>query len=478
MITAAGAKRLLLKRNKIVEARNLVLDPKFGPQNAFVNDTSRYLAAQCSRRAGKSNGLALRFLNTMEKHPGSQCIYLALTRDSARDIMMPVLKELNAYYGLKCTFLESKLTMVHPNGAKLILLGADMSNFIKRLKGRKFPGVAIDEAQDFGPHLQSLVDDVLTPSIADYEESWLALTGTPGPVPQGYFFEVANNNRFGYKVHKWTLLDNPYMPNPAAFIEDLKRKREWDDNHPTLRREWKNQWVLDTQSLWIRYDEKVNHFATLPDIKPHTWTYALGIDIGYKDADALALVAWSDTSKDTYLVKEVVTQKQDITALVNQIKALQKDYEISKMVIDAGALGKKIAEEMRRRHQLPVEDADKTKKQENVGFLNDALRLGRFKAKSASRFAQDSYLVQIDWDKSTPDKTVVKKFPHSDVIDAVLYAFKLSPAYAYEEQKQGPKYGTKEWADAQENEMFENAQKHFAELAEKDEFLREMGIKD
>lgn len=457
-----------LKQSEVLQpvavAKPLYLDPNFPAQNAFVNDTARAIVAQCSRRAGKSNGLALRFFKTLAKYPKSQCIYLGLTQESAREIMWPVLQELNEKYQLGCTFIESKMIMKHPNGSKLKIMGADLKNFIKRLKGRKYPGIAIDEAQDFGTHLQSLVDDVLTPSTADYEDGWLALTGTPGPVPQGYFFEITQNKRFGYSFHEWTLLENPYMPSPAAFIDDVKLKREWDDNHPTLLREYRNKWVLDVESLWIRYKEKVSHYIELP--RGAVWNYLLGIDIGFKDADALAVLAWSESDPNTYLVEEVITPKQGLTELVEQVQTLYSKYKIQKSVIDEGGLGKKLAEEMRRRHAIPVQAADKARKQENVELLNDHLRTGRFKAKSASRFAQDSYLVQIDWDKSTPDRIVIKKKPHSDIIDAVLYAFKESPAWTHQDTPLEPVYGSREWARREQERMFDRAVEHFEEMAE------------
>jgi hypothetical protein len=446
-----------IKRDKaIAESKPLDLGTDFPQQNAFVDETSRFIAAQCTRRAGKSNALALKFFRTMEKYPGSGCLYIALTRESAYNIMWPALLEHNERHNIGCKFIESRLTVEHPNGAKLRLVGADAKNFIRRLKGIKSPGVAIDEAQDFGVHIQSLVDDVLTPVIADYKDGWIALTGTPGPVPAGYFFEVTHERKYGYSVHKWTVYDNPHMPDAKAFVEDLKKKRQWDDNHPTLLREWYNQWVLDVQSLWIRYQSQLNHYITLPTLPTprDTFNYIMGVDIGYKDADAIAVLAWSEHTKTTYLVEEIVTPKQDITELANQIKAIQSKYNVSKTVMDAGALGKKIHEELTRRHQIPIEAADKTRKQENVELLNDALRLGNFKAKETSRFAADSYLVQVDWDKSTPDKIVVKKYPHSDIIDAVLYAFKVSPAYTYVKPTEVAKYGSKEWARAQEKEMF------------------------
>ncbi len=446
-----------LRRDKAIrESQPLVLNANFPEQNAFVNDPSRFLAAQCSRRAGKSNALALKFFRTMEKYPGSQCVYLALTRESAYNIMWPVLQEHNDHYKIGCEFIESKLTVTHPNGARLRLLGADSKNFIKRIKGIKAPGIAIDEAQDFGPHLQSLIDDVLTPTLAGYADGWIAMTGTPGPVPNGYFFEVTQERKYGYSLHQWTILSNPHIPDANKFIEEIKMKRGWLDNNPTLLREWKNKWVLDVESLWVRYSSSINNFDYLPATTPDkSYNYIMGVDIGYRDADAIVILAWSPSAKTTYLVEEMINSKQDITSLANNITALQKKYNVDKIVMDAGALGKKIHEELTRRHQIPIEAADKTRKQENVELLNDSLRLGNFKAKESSRFASDSYLVQIDWDKSTPDKIIIKKHPHSDVIDAVLYAYKASPAYTYQKPKDEPKYGSKEWANKVETEMFE-----------------------
>ena len=468
--TAIFAEALARQKSSAV-TNQVTLSADFPAQNRFVEDTSKFVAAQCSRRAGKSNGLALRFFRTLETHPKAQCVYLALTRDSAKEIMWGVLQELNAQFNLGCTFTESKLEMKHPNGSKLNLYGADMKNFIKRLKGRKFPGVAIDEAQDFGSHLETLIYDTLSPALADYSDSWLALTGTPGPVPTGFFFDVTHNNKHGYSVHKWTLLDNIYMPNPAGFIKELCEKREWTDDNPTYRREYKNEWVLDAKSLWIQYSKSVNNYDALP--AGHNWQYIMGVDLGFRDADAIAIIAWAETSPITYLVEELVAPKQGITELMDQMQVMEKKYNNPKIVMDEGGLGKKIAEELRRRHGLSINPADKIRKQENVELLNDAMRLGKFMAKSNTRFVADSYLVQIDWDKSTPNRIVVKKEPHSDIIDAVLYAFKESYAFSHRPEPVKPKFGSKEWADAQQDSMFEQ---ELEGMLKEQELRREQGF--
>lgn len=448
ILVEAIARQTAQSNIKVIE-----LNENFPNQNAFINDPARYISAQCSRRAGKTNGLAYRFFKTMEKYPKSQCVYLGLTRDSAKGAMWPVLQEINDRYDLNCKFIESKLTMTHPNGAKLIILGADMPNYAKRLKGRKYPGVAVDEAQDFGSHIEYIIDDVLTPAISDYVDGWVAITGTPGPVPQGYFFDLTVNHKYGFSHHAWTLFENPNMPSPKEFVADLKKRKEWTDDNPTLKREWLNQWVLDANSLWVRYNENTNNFTELP--KNHTWNHIIGVDIGFKDADAIAVLAWSETSPETYLIEEQITRKQGITELVAQIDTLQKKYNAYKIVMDEGGLGKKIGEEIRRRFGCPLEPADKANKQDNVEFLNDDLRLGKFKAKAKSQFALDSYMVQIDWDKSTPKRIILKNTFHSDIIDAVLYAFRES--YAFTHRPEPPKlvWGSKEWADSQESSMFE-----------------------
>ena len=63
MITTSGAKKLIYRR-KTHQPKPIALDPNFPKQNNFILDTSRYLVAQCSRRAGKTNGLAIRFFKT------------------------------------------------------------------------------------------------------------------------------------------------------------------------------------------------------------------------------------------------------------------------------------------------------------------------------------------------------------------------------------------------------------------------------
>lgn len=457
----------------------------FDKQLKFVLDPRPFKVAVCSRRAGKSVACAADLVDTAIKNPQTVCLYITLARTSAKRILWPELVKLNDKYKLGMTPDLIELSMTFPNGSVIYCTGAKDASEIEKFRGLALKKVYIDECQSFRAHLKELIDDVLVPALMDYDGS-LILIGTPGPVPAGFFAEVSGACKrtdaqqvedtdedvdFNWVPYHWTFFDNPHiaLKSKKTHEQVLKRAlkmRGVDVTDASIQREFFGKWVLDTNSLWIKYDSKLNHYDKLD--KHHKWNYILGIDLGFNDADALAVIAWHDNSSEIYLVEEIVTDKQDITDLVAQIASIQRRYDISKMVIDEGGLGKKMAEEMRRRHGLPLHPADKARKQENVTFLNDALRTGRFKAKATSRFAQDSLLVEIDWDKSTPDKVKVSDKYHSDIIDAVLYAFRESPAYAYEPPPEKPKPGTKEWAEAQTNEMEEAAFEYFKNQSSRD----------
>lgn len=445
--------------------QDLIQDINIPAQRRFVLDPGRHVAAFTTRRAGKTTGLAHRFLRTLLKYPGCYCPYIAITRDSAKNIMWPVIQMECERFGINASFTDSNLTMTLQNGSRLQLLGANVENFIVRLKGIKTPGAAIDEAQDFRSFIEGLINDVLTPATFDYEDGWIAVTGTPGPIPQGFFYDITEKRKYGYSVHSWSLFDNPYMPNPRTLVENEKKNKGWDDNHPTLLREYYGKWTFDPDSLFINYNSKC-HYTELPHL---SWNYILGIDLGHNDADALAVLAWSPKDPATYLIEEQTYKKQGLTELVNQINLLRNRYSFSKMMIDEGGLGKKLAEEMRRQHKIPVHAAEKSRKMETASFLNDAMRTGRFKAKADSIFADDARRVQIDKDKTTPERIVLKDSFHSDIIDAVLYAFKESPAFTYTKQIDKPKYQSPEWYEQEVTEMEKNAQEHFENL-EKGEF--------
>lgn len=428
----------------------------FDKQLAFVQDPASFKVAVCSRRSGKTVACAAHLIHTAMFTPDSVNLYITLSSISGKRIIWREFKKLLKKFNVKASLNEIDLSISFGNGAMIYVVGAKDASEIEKFRGLAIKLCYIDECQSFREYIQDLIDDVIGPALMDYDGS-LVLIGTPGPVPTGFFYDTWITG--DWSRHHWTFWDNPFIPITAkkthqeVFDKEMKRRGLTDINTPSVQREWYGKWVLDSDSLILHYEENKNDFNTLPD--GHKWNYILGIDVGFKDSDALAVLAWAETDPTTYLVDEVITAKQGITELVQQVQALSKKYDIHKMVMDMGGLGKKIGEEMSRRYLLPVEAADKIRKMENIQILDDALRTGRFKAKKDSRFTKDTYLVEIDRDKTKPERIVVSSRYHSDIIDSVLYAFKFSPAYTYEPPKVKPDYGSREWAKQQAEDMFQ-----------------------
>lgn len=455
----AAAKALRLRKQALQTSLEFKLkDVLFAEQLAFVEDLSPNKVAVCSRRSGKTVACAAHLIDTAIKNQGVVCLYITLSRASAKKIIWRELKKINKDYKLGGFANSSELSMSFPNNSIIYLSGAKDTNEIEKFRGLAIKLCYIDEAQSFRAYIRELIDDVLAPALMDYAGT-LCLIGTPGPVPSGYFHDCWQN-KDAWSRHHWTFWNNPFITVKSKLTHDQMLQRELKRrgvtvNDPSVQREWFGKWVLDSDSLLLHYSEEKNHYEQLPDIKPRVYNHVMGIDLGYNDADALAVLAWEEGSANTYLVEELVTPKQGLTELVDQINRLRNKYQVYKMVIDEGGLGKKLAEELRRRHQIPVEGADKTRKMENIALLNDALRSGRFKAKKTSKFAQETFLVEIDRDKSTPDKIKVSDRYHSDIIDAALYAFKLSPSYSYQPPVPKLKPGTQEWNQKEMDDMFE-----------------------
>lgn len=396
----------------------------FDKQIDFIKDPARFKTAVCSRRAGKTISCAADLMDTALRQKGDVA-YITLSRITAKRIIWRELLKINKDYVLKGHPDNADLSLHMPNGNIIYVSGAKDASEGEKFRGLSFSKVYIDECQSFRAYIKEMVEDIIEPALTDYYGS-LVLIGTPGPIPAGYFYEASQNAK--WSNHKWTMEQNPHIAlksgkNPLDIIKELAERRGLTLQDASIQREYFGKWVKDLDSLVYKFDSVRNTTLALPE----NLTYIFGIDIGYRDADAIAVLGYSHITGQVYVVQEVVTAKQDITGLVEQIQVLQQKYKPVRMVMDAGALGKKIQEEIRRRHGIPVEAADKNRKFEYIAMLNDDLRTGKLQALPGSRFAEDSMLVQ--WDYEDPFKPKVSDVYHTDIGDAVLYAWRECKHY-------------------------------------------------
>jgi hypothetical protein len=425
----------------------------FKEQIAFIEDPSPFKTAVCSRRSGKTVSCAADLVDTALKFPNRVCLYITLSRLNAKRIIWSEILEINRAYNLGGKPNESELSLKFPNKSVIYLTGAGDRSQIENFRGMAITKCYLDETQSFRPYIEQLIDDVISKALFDYNGT-LCLIGTPGPVPSGYFYDCAQSPQWSH--HSWTMFENPHLQlksgkTPQELLErELKRKGITVEN-ATIQRECFAKWVVDLEALVFRYDGIANHYDVLPALDG-TWEYIIGVDLGYDDADAIAVIGWHPRIKQSYLIEEDVHRKQGITELATKLERLIKQYDPLRVVMDTGGLGKKIAEEIQRRYSLPIKAADKARKFEHIELLNDAMRTKRFYAKKDSRFAQDCALLEWDED-SVGDKLKVSDRFHSDINDAVLYSWIEALHWLHEPGPPKIARGSPAWMKEQEDRM-------------------------
>lgn len=437
-------------------------DHCFPKQLAFLEDPAPFVTASCSRRAGKSSACARDLLYTAHTNPQRVCGYVTLTSRMAKRIIWRELRDLDKKWKLDSKFNEVELAVYLKNKSIIYLGGCQTESEMDKFLGVPLKLFYLDEIQSFRSHVAEFIDRVIAPSLMDHDGK-LKLIGTPALLKSGYFWNAINNNEYSH--HSWTFWDNPFIEltskktHQQLLDRELKR-RGIAITDPSIRREWFGEWINDDASRVFVYDTVANHFDTAPACTDHV----ISVDLGFKDADAIAVIGWRKHERTAYLLEELVVTKQGVTELAAEITALVNKYKPLKVVMDTGGLGLKIAEELRRRFSLPIEAAAKSRKHEYIELLNDALRTKSFMAKRDSKFASDTFVVEWDHNRSTPDRRVIKDEPHSDICDAVLYGFREAMHWLEDAAPVARKMTS--WADWSQKNALENLEKQIEKQSE------------
>lgn len=450
----------------------------FKAQLDFIKDPARFKTACTSRRAGKSNGIIRDMINVCLNEKNVICLYVTITSRNARNIIWGDLKRILEEFEINCKTDDTRMHVYFKDTRSEIRCGGAKDEAqIENYRGWRLRKVYVDEAQSFRPYLRYFIDDILLPGLRDHRGD-LLITGTPGPLLSGPFYEYTHSDFLSH--HRWTAFDNPFMHDPQngkdlnLTLAEERKMKGITETDPGYIRETFGKWEQDSDSLVYKFSRGKNLYTKLPDSTHH---YIFGIDIGYEDADAICVIGYNEVDRCAYLVEEVITNKQTITDLVSQIKVLQSRYKPVKMVMDAGALGKKIQEEIRLRHSLHIEAAEKHRKFEFIELFNDDLRTSRFKAREGSRFEQDCSLVQ--WDRSSVGKLKISDTYHTDIGDAVLYAWRECRHY-FEKDGQGPAKGGDEYMRLLEEKEADKMSRQLQAIRSGEDFVgwEDLGIQD
>lgn len=406
----------------------------FQEQAAFINDPSELAVACCTRRAGKSEGGGRAMIAQALSKPEANILYIALTRGSAKNIMLPILRKSLRRLELKekkhFEFNMAELRFSFTNGSEIQLTGAgDHASDIEKLLGSAYDFILIDEAQSFPPHLKELVYDVLMITLPE-RQGKIRVIGTPSIVASGFYYDVVRGEEraFHWSKHSWSWKNNPHnRDHIQAQVDKMVAQNARIVETPAYRRMYLGEWVADADHLVYRFDSRcsVAH-SDLPLLD----SFALGVDLGFRDDTAFVIVGWNqkETSK-AFIVYGMKRPKMVPSEIAAHILTLQSEYNILKTVVDEGGLGKMIAEEWRTRYKLSVERAQKTEKRLFIEEMNGAFALGQLFVSSECRELMDEYrnLVWLDETKKHENPACA-----NHLCDAALYSWREARAFLYE----------------------------------------------
>jgi hypothetical protein len=434
----AAAKLKELTKNPIIIDENIDL---FSEQISFINDTSRFITADCSRRAGKTSAAARKLRKAATGGWEHNSLYVAKTTDACKRIMWNALLQVLKKYHKKNEYKTNASDLsvyFHKTNSFIWLKGAADSTQILKLLGVKLKLCIIDEAQSFPGYLEYFVDEVLSPALTDLQGQ-LMLTGTPNPTATGFFYNMCHLNTWTH--HHWTIEQNTFYlasamkenPNIKSFMDIIEAeasRRGVSIDDAAIQRDYFGRWVKSSELQVYKYEKAKQDFTDLPD---YSFEVVLGIDIGFDDSDAIVCFGFNKASRMCYFLEEYKKSKTDITTLAVQIKRFVAKWNPYVCVIDAGALGKKISVELSTRHGLTLVAAEKERKAEYIALMNDDMHNGRIKIPYKSRLAQEMQMLCWDQDYFDEGKFIENPDFDNHCTDAALYAWKWAYHYLYKD---------------------------------------------
>lgn len=385
----------------LVEA---VLDGLFDEERDAILDPSEVKAYQCTRRAGKTHTQAADAFICSETHPDGESMCISITRGSCRATIGNALERLRREYDLPLSEHQRDGLLYWLNertNHKIWLRGCKDFNEAEKIRGDYLYGAWVDEAQSFpldvNPAndkvlLHYLVEDVLSPRLLD-KNGKLVLSGTPGPLLNGYFWEVttgAGSRPKWPSVHRWSMMDNPFLADAEAWVQKRKELFGWTESSPGYQREILGQWVFDPESLIYQYNAQRNgvNWGPWPGCLDKAMAelgddlfWGLGVDLGHHDATAFVLAVQARGRPHKYLLRawggSELTQPQR-AAEMHRVREALKDrgQRLGALVMDTGGGGAMVAHDMSTVYGVPVEAAKKQEKAAGIRVVQGDLIRG------------------------------------------------------------------------------------------------------
>lgn len=419
------------------------------------------------RGAGKSNGHARKFHRRSHAYPGKSSVFVTLSTDRSRDILLPALEDLSERYNLGLREYRKANAVIWPNGYRVLFRGCKDRNEANKRRGTPWVEAGWDECDAIASNLLEYdIHECVEPRLIDFNGNWAA-SGTPSAIPRGYWHKLLKESP-QYKVVHWDARDNPHMPNVLAyFVKALTRmdgvpeRAKWPVGVTSIAqlfapeyvhllparfvREYLGLWVMDVEALIYRIRPKNNYSGDMP-FEPTRVT--IGLDLGGADLkgpneklDRTAIcVAQSCANLPTIWIPEAYTMT-DVTVdgLARHLLELLARYPDATVEIDSASAGK-IIEKTFKKMGIPIKAAEKGPKLRRIQLVQAAIYHGHLRLHLAKTMDLRNEATSLVWDDT---RTVHSERCADDAWDALLMATMPHFGDMEEQEDEQPKHNAK-----------------------------------
>lgn len=427
----------------------------FDNQLSFINDSSRFVSAYCSRRAGKTFALVRKMVDTGLATPAARVGYMCDTYGHAESLVWTPLLDYLTDEGIAFEANSTKLRVHFKHNRSVLQIGGcEDERKARKLLGHAFHLLIIDEAQSFPPFLKRLIQEIVGPAMGDYGGQ-IIVSGTPEPTCTSYFHNitVGYDSRF-WSVHHWTVRDNPMFPQWAGQPDWQRLADEWlaeqrqlfgySEDDSRYLRDYKGLWARSTEKMILVVpDSQIIHPAMIP---PHKeLTKVLGVDLGYEDEAAWVVVGFPPHEKKLYEVDSFSENHLTLTDTVDTTRRFIEKYSPDIVVIDPARAGNALVGEVNKRFGVGAKVAIKKEKADGFTLLRNDLRSSRVFFRDDRKTALQARA--LSW--NTQRTREAEGIP-CDLMDAFLYAYREALHWAAVEKETPPTLGSKKQIDEEE----------------------------
>lgn len=370
--------------------------------------------------------------------------------------------------GTDAVWKEQDKRWTAPSGATLQFGYCDNEGDLERYKGPHFHFIAIDELTEWPEGWYGFLFSRLRKHVDDP----IPLRMRAGTNPDGIGAEWVRQR---FAIPEGEIISAPivtqegsrvFFParaedNPTLDLVEYEKSLVAMTGSTTSPRyqqlRW-GRWLRDFEGLVYAYDPARNLAELeLPAGKEAReragWHFMLGIDYGFRDSTAFAVLGWRDHDATVYVLESMKRTELTPSDAADITHDLEKAYGFERIVGDVGGLGKGYAEETRRRFHIPVQPAEKKNKRGYIDLLNGDLRSARLRVVAGRNDDLVQEWTVLPWDEE-------RKMPAAGfddhIADAVLYVWRAANAWLEEPAEKKPAPGTREALEREAEEMFES----------------------